>query len=560
MRITTKVLTAVASLAGLSIALSLAMFVQNQLTEKDYNHVINQQEEQRYVIRSIQFRLAGMSNDERALLLTGDTGYRDEILSKREDTSKLLKELDSVSDVQTAEFREKLNTNYQAYLSASDLVLSAAAKGNKAEASRIHLGDERNARKELDPVISDQMKQLESDLNAQIDIIHARTSAQRTEIMVVLLFTLLIAAVIGLIMIRTLRPLRRVADQLQDIASGDADLTVRIDLTSKDEIGAVAGAYNLMVEKLQTLLLQARTTASHVAASSEQMMAGVEESNKAMEQISTSAQQVAEASEDQMRQSEQAMDITERLNNGMQEINANSQQAASLSESATSLSKNGVSSANEVLSQMQVLNQTVHETAGVIRKLGERSEEIGSIVMLIQDISNQTNLLALNASIEAARAGEMGRGFAVVAGEVRKLAEQSSQSVSKINELVSSIREETLLAEKSMEQGTHMVAVSLEQVNAVNQSFITIDSSITHAADRMQQVSTAIEQAATGTVHIAGMLESVNSSSIRWASSSQETAAATEEQQASMEEMAASAASMTRMAEELSALLSKFKL
>ncbi len=182
-----------------------------------------------------------------------------------------------------------------------------------------------------------------------------------------------------------------------------------------------------------------------------------------------------------------------------------------------------------------------------MNQLAVTSREIGQIIEVITQISQQTNLLSLNASIEAARAGEHGRGFAVVAGEVKKLAEQSSNSAGQITELVNAIRDEIDKAQQSMQSATDEVTVGIKVVHTAGGLFSEIERFVNEVSSQVQEVSAAAEQISVGTVQVVQSIEEIASVAQATASGSQNVSAATQEQLASMEQISSSSsASRTR--------------
>ncbi|UGB33261.1 methyl-accepting chemotaxis protein [Metabacillus sp. B2-18] len=212
------------------------------------------------------------------------------------------------------------------------------------------------------------------------------------------------------------------------------------------------------------------------------------------------------------------------------------------------------------MTQMKVIQDAVKRTSDVIQRLGERSNEIGSILDAITSIAQQTNLLSLNAAIEAARAGEHGKGFAVVAGEVKKLADESSQSANKIRQIISEIQADTKDTMGAME------SVAAETNEGMNLVELT-GTSFSHIFESTKKVAKEIEEIANSAN---GMLNRVDqlSSSIRESAkqteiteeSTQMVAASTEEQLASMEEITSSANELSTRAQHLHDIVEEFKL
>nr|WP_275983976.1 methyl-accepting chemotaxis protein [Paenibacillus hamazuiensis] len=208
---------------------------------------------------------------------------------------------------------------------------------------------------------------------------------------------------------------------------------------------------------------------------------------------------------------------------------------------------------------MNVIGSAAHQTASVIEQLNKHSDEIGHIVDVISDISNQTSLLALNASIEAARAGEHGRGFAVVAGEVKKLAEQTSRSVSEIVNLIQLTQTSSAEAMDSMQQNVVAINEGVRKMEHIGQSFGTVRSLILQVSEQIQEVSATTEQLSAGTEEITASIEDMVSVAKESAANAQSVAGSSEEQSAIMENVASSAKSLHKLMNELKSLIKVFQ-
>jgi len=315
-----------------------------------------------------------------------------------------------------------------------------------------------------------------------------------------------------------------------------------------------------MAENLREVLQKVSFDSQQVAASAEELTASAEQMNSASEHISNTIQEIASSTGKQVQEtSDMDHTVTEMLEY-VQQISANSLGVTKKARDTSSKAGDGNKAIQTVVSQMNTINGRVAETFQVIEQLGNHSTQIGVISKVITDIADQTNLLALNAAIEAARAGEQGKGFAVVADEVRKLAEQSSQSANQISVLITKIQEETVKAVSSMKNVTVEVGEGIEIVNQAGTTFGDIRSAVDEVNEQITDVSTSVGQLRIGMEQMVEVIKLVKQVSEDTNSSTQNISAATEEQLASMQEISSSAVSLTNMAEELMELIGKFKI
>lgn len=355
------------------------------------------------------------------------------------------------------------------------------------------------------------------------------------------------------------RPIRTINAQLKEIAEGEGDLTKELSVQSKDEIGDLAISFNQMIGSLSAMIRNIGTTSEQVAASSEELTASAEQTSQATNQIATSIQEIASGTEIQGRRSSESSQAMKEMTIGIQQVAETTSSVAGLATATSKEANSGNDSIQKAINQMNTINKSVSDSATVIRELGEQSKEIGKITDVITDIADQTNLLALNAAIEAARAGEHGKGFAVVAEEVKKLAEQSKESADQITKLIDHIQKNTSHAVNVMEMGTQEVATGLDVVHETGEGFQRILASIEEVTAQIQEVSAVAEEMAASVEQVNHSMEEMDHISQTSAANTQNVASASEEQLASMEEISTSAFALSAMAEELQALVNKFK-
>jgi methyl-accepting chemotaxis protein len=256
-------------------------------------------------------------------------------------------------------------------------------------------------------------------------------------------------------------------------------------MADKSEIGRAGLALGEMKDSLTDMIRSIAGTAEHLASASEQ--------------ISTSASQQASTAGSQKDQTAQVATALQEMAATVQQVSENSGRAAEASRKAADTARQGGVVVEQTLIKMQVIAESVRGTAGKVEELGKRSDQIGRIVGVINDIADQTNLLALNAAIEAARAGEQGRGFAVVADEVRKLAERTTMSTKEIATMIEAVQSDTRQAVEAMEQGTRQVVEGVVTTQKAGEALKEIIHMSQEVGDMVTHIATAATQQASAT-------------------------------------------------------------
>src|SRR5436309_2291697 len=265
---------------------------------------------------------------------------------------------------------------------------------------------------------------------------------------------------------------------LQEVSAvGDSDLRVQAEVTP-DTLGVLADSFNYMIEELAKVVGRVQSTAVQVT--------------NATRRIIDRSNELTQASETQVAQISQTTEAVEALAIFIQNVARNAQLSAEAAQEALRNANSGQRSVRQTIEGMVVIRENVQETSKKIKRLGERSNEIGEIVRIIEDIADQTNLLALNAAIQSAMAGEHGRGFAVVADEIRLLAERSTESTKRIATLIKSIQGDTYEAVVAMEDSTQEVVKGSQLADEAGRSL----NAIFGAVDRQAQMIEGIARSA----------------------------------------------------------------
>lgn len=291
----------------------------------------------------------------------------------------------------------------------------------------------------------------------------------------------LIAAVIVIFIVsgRITRPLLLLTGAVKRVAEGDLDVQMP-EIRSKDELADLSCAMGDMVVKLREIVADVEAAADNVTAASGQIQASSDTMSTGVGQQAAKASQIATASEE--------------MSSTIIEIARNSSSIADTATTATGLAKNGEQIMERSIKEVRDLSDMVGNLSSIVNSLGVRSEQIGEIVGVINDIAEQTNLLALNAAIEAARAGEQGRGFAVVADEVRNLSERTARSTGQINDMIKSIQDEVAVAIRSMDEGTRRVGQGVEFSAQAGKALTEIVGSVNNLHAMVAQIATATTQ------------------------------------------------------------------
>jgi methyl-accepting chemotaxis protein len=359
------------------------------------------------------------------------------------------------------------------------------------------------------------------------------------------------------------------------IASGD--LAVEVEPRSKRD--TLGNAFQQMVRSLRNLVRSVRDLASQVASASNQVAGASDESAKVSLQASSAIDEVTSTMHEMSVNVQNMVKSTQTQASSVSETSASIDQMVASIQRVADTAKvlldisnrsreevhSGITTMDKATEGLNKINTTIRSSGQIIDALGQRADDIGKIIEVIDDLAEQTNLLALNAAIEAARAGEHGLGFAVVADEVRKLAEKSAQSTKEISELIQSIQKEARKAVENMDQSTTIVNEGLELGGELNGALRKISNVVTEVYKFAQEIGAATNEQSHGSSQIARattrlneITHEINSAVEEQASGAQAVVKAMERMRELVQqstsgstELAASAEQMSKMSREL---------
>jgi methyl-accepting chemotaxis protein len=314
------------------------------------------------------------------------------------------------------------------------------------------------------------------------------------------------------------------ASGVDEVSAAVEQMSASIDLVadSADYLNVAAEETSSAIQEMMVSIEQVAENAGNVGTNVEQISAAIEEMSKSIKGVSENAVSLTDTAH-------QTSETVEEMIVSIKEVAETTQTVKQLTDSVEHDAYEGTISLNETLNGMKEISHVINQASDVMQNLGKSSEEIGSIIEVIDDIADQTNLLALNAAIEAARAGEHGKGFAVVAEEVRKLAERSAKATKEIAVLIKGIQNETDEAVNSIQDGANKVKIGNELADKTNLAIKKISEGIAEVTEQMNKAAKATEEQTKKSEFIIKAVESVTKQATEMTHSTKEQSISAEE-------------------------------
>lgn len=366
-----------------------------------------------------------------------------------------------------------------------------------------------------------------------VDEVFADLNKMTQRMLIITLGVAVIFIGLGVILANSIvNPIRQLAQRFSELGQGDGDLSQRIHVAGNDEIAQLSAGFNGFIDKIHRSIKEVASTSNSL--------------QQAAQSVSDKASTTHDNSQLQRDQTIQVVAAINQMGATISEIASNAATAADTASQASDNTQAGRGVVVRSKDSITRLASDIEHTGQVVEELASTTQQIGSILDVIRDVSEQTNLLALNAAIEAARAGEQGRGFAVVADEVRNLASRTASSTDQIQTMIDKLQTDAKNAVTAMSSGIALTSESVASSDEAVQVLVTISERINDISDRNTQVATATEEQSTVVYTINQNIEEIN--------------AINEVTTGTAEELAAASRDLSELSARLDKLVGSFKL
>jgi len=446
------------------------------------NHIVDKSIPSMNVLGSIRYSVATIRRTDALLLLCDSDVCTSRLATKRKSyiatyNQSIQQYASKVSYPGEQKLYETIRQNTAAYIGFSEQSRNLADAGKTADASHMLLtGDAVKAYNaaadavEADVALNSKAAAEEGARSTRL--VHALWIG----ICVVMAITMLLCSAIGVGLTRFIvPPLQAATAAIEQVA--EKNLTVTVEVNSEDEIGRLSTALNTTVESMRSVL--------------QSVAKGAETLSAAAAELSVRSTQTSGNTQTQTNKMNQIAAAAQEMTATIGEISHNAEVASGASRQSADTARQGGTVMQAAAATMQQIAASTGSVEQKMKSLAQRSEEIGKVVSVIQEISEQTNLLALNAAIEAARAAEHGKGFAVVAGEVRRLAERTKGATEEIGGTIRNIQEETRATLQVMSQSRSTVEAGLNETARARESLETIIESSNEVETQIHLIATA---------------------------------------------------------------------
>jgi len=366
-----------------------------------------------------------------------------------------------------------------------------------------------------------------------------------------------IAVLIGVWMVRMIaRPLGRLKDLMQEGAKGN--LKVRTPFTSKDEIGQLSAAFNLMMEQITKLVEQTNRSAQEVLDTASELSNASKKTAISASEIAVATEEIAGGASSLATEAERGNELTDNISRQMQSVVAANEEMGQSARHVEQSSETGTKHLNQLMTKTQKTEEMIGALVNKVDSLKESTSSVLKVLDVLQNITKQTNILSLNATIEAARAGAAGRGFMVVAGEVRQLAEQSRQSIDMVGDITDKIMHEMNETVDALSNVNPLFREQMDAVKDTNVIFASVQQQMGAFVEKLDMVTDSIGDLNKSQVTLSEAMSNVSAVAEESSATSEEVASLSSEQQNISNQLVNLSDKLENVSTELKNTLSRF--
>ena len=486
--------------------------------------------------------------------------YIDEFEERREAYNELEKELHAKMDTPEEEkYFQRIAANDK---KVNDIFLNEIVPAVKSENKvAVNAGRQkaRLLRSETVKIFDDLRNLINEQRHAAVQSTKDSLQASINVLIISIIISVILGSIITFVVNRLIQGnLQKVIHMATEVSGGNLQVASS-NYQGKDEIGQLSTAMNGMLINLRDMIGKINLMSDSVTSQSEEMTQSSTEVKAVSEQVASTMQELASGAEQQASTSGQLAETMDQFIVRLQKANEQGSTVSQTAQEVLTMTHEGNELMEQSIHKMKMIDGIVKEAVTKVRGLDQQSKDISSLVSVIQEVAEQTNLLALNAAIEAARAGEHGKGFAVVADEVRKLAEQVSQSVISITEIVNKVQSESASVAGSLEKGYIQVEDGTKQIEITGQTFTKMNTLISDVVAQVNNITRSLKEISENGGEMNHSISNIASVSEESAAGIEQTSASSQQTSAAMEEISQNAMELSKLAEDLNGLVSQFK-
>ncbi|WP_400164177.1 methyl-accepting chemotaxis protein [Brevibacillus sp. TJ4] len=547
------------------LVMALIGFLGNQ-TLVGVNKDLEAMYQQRF-LPVIQLMQVNKAISENAVLLVNAATLRQDYAKLEES---VLGNLQNAQDSLNAYGQTSLTPEERSLVDALDTLLQAYQSSMNEALALVKNGDEQGLMFKLNGSAASQKTAIEERIAALVELQdgqskelyhNASVRFDQSQLFTIVLIAvgILLSLMFGFFLRKMIAlPIQEVQKRLNDIANAGGDLTQRLEINSRDEVGQLATACNRMLETIQGIMKEVLHDAQTVAETASMLFRQAEQTSVASSNIASSVQQIAVGSESQVESISAASASLTQMVSGIQQISASAQEATATANLSRETAEKGKEIVEQSMTSIEGVSNNVLKASELILHLNQSAQTIGSVIKVISDIAAQTNLLSLNAGIEAARASEHGRGFAVVAEEIRKLSDETRSAAEQITKMIQQLQQETTRVSSFMLAETKNVQVGLQAAEEAREAFQHIHVAIDKVTSQVHEVSAATVQMSAGAEEILQSVDTVMHVATTASESAKQSREVAQDANVVMEQMVDSISTMTQVSQRLKRLVGQF--